>query len=281
MSGYFSYYPTAIYSSKAVTDLIVRTKIKDTWLSNPKLYYQYRYKDGDRAEHLAQKYYGDERLHWIILFTNNIFDVNWELPMTYEVFNRYIDDKYKDLGALESKTGLQYAQTTPDPIYKFQKKITITNSEGSTTNYYTIDEKTYYNLTETPQIYSTGLTRVKYISTVAGDNTIIISDTVGINSGDIITGNSNIPTGSRIGSRVSNNEYTINSIATGTEQLAKSFITSVYNGATIYEESRRSPQVTIYERELDVNETKRDIRILNKTYVQQAVTEFVKLLKQY
>ena len=36
-----------------------------------------------------------------------------------------------------------------------------------------------------------------------------------------------------------------------------------------------------YERELEENESKRMIRILNKSYVQQAVTEFVKLLKQY
>lgn len=281
MSGYFSYYPSGIYRSKVVTDLIVRTKIKDTWLNNPKLYYEYRYKEGDRPEHLAQKYYGDERLHWIILFTNNIFDANWDLPMTYEVFWNYIEDKYKSLGELEDKTGIAYAQTTPDPIYRYQKQVTITNDEGSETKYYVVDKNTYYNLTETPQISSTGLTVVRYITTTAGSDVVYISDTVGINSGDIISGNINIPFNSRIESRISDNEYRISYNATGSGELQKTFIQSVYNGATIYSISRRFPEVTIYEKEMEENESKRMIRILNKSYVQQAVTEFVKLLKQY
>lgn len=280
MSGYFTYYPTAVYQSKVITDLIVRTKIKDTWLGDPKLYYEYRYKDGDRPEHLAQKYYGDERLHWIILFTNNIFDSNWELPMTYEVFNRYINDKYNDLGAIVNKSGLQYAQTTSDPIYQYQKQVTTINEEGTSTRYYVVDEKTYFNLTETPQIYSTGLTRIYYITTTENSNEIYISDTVGINSGDIINGNSNIPFGSRIVSRLGTNTYTITENATGSGTLSKSFITSVYGGV-IYQESRRTPKMSVYDREMEVNESKRDIKILNKSYVQQAMTEFVKLLKQY
>lgn len=280
MAGYFSYYPNAIYSSKVITDLIVRTKIQDTWFNNPKLYYQYRYKDGDRPEHLALKYYGSENLHWLVLFCNNIFDVNWDLPMTYEVFSRYIEDKYKDLGSAVNKTGMEYAQTTPDPIYRYQKQIRITNEEGSNTRYYVVDEKTYYNLSETPQISSTGLTVVKYITTTENSNQIYISDTVGVNIGDILGGNPNIPFGSRLTSRISNNVYTINNSAVGTSELSKTFLTSIYGGV-IYEESRRFPVITIYDNELEENERKRDIRILNKIYVKQAVTEFVKLLKQY
>lgn len=281
MAGYFSYYPSAVYDSRLITDLIVRTKIQDTWFNNPKLYYQYRYKDGDRPEHLALKYYGSETLHWLILFCNNIFDVNWDLPMTYDVFSRYVDDKYKELGSVYNKSGMSYAQTTPDPIYRYQKKVKITNSEGSSIRYYTIDEKSYYNLTVTPQISSTGLTTLRYITTTEGSNEIYISDSVGLNIGDIISGNPNIPFGSVIESRLSQNVYTSSYASTGSQELYKCFITSVYDGATIYEESRRYPEVTIYERELEENESKRDIRILNKIYVNQAISEFAKLVKQY
>lgn len=212
MSKFYTFYPTTKFENKILTDLGVRFKIKDTWLYNPTLYYNYNYQDHDKPEHIALKYYGDEELHWIILITNNIFDVNFDFPMNYTTFGKYIEDKYKELGDLENKTGLEYAMTTPDPVYRYQKHIRIITTSGVQDKYFVVGSEMYYNLYE-------------YDSPS--------SSQIMTNSGEYVT----------------------------------------------YQVSRRYPEVTYYDRELDENESKRLIKILKKDYVQQAKTDILRLLK--
>lgn len=213
MSRFYYHFPTTSFEKKVLTDINVRIKIRDTWLNDPKLYYNYQYQDFDRPEHIALKYYGDEELHWVILITNNIFDVNFDFPMSSRVFDSYIEDKYKSLGALEGKTGFEYAVSTPDPVYGYQKHVRVISTTGTTDQYYVVDQNSYYNLFES--------------SNPSASKQIMTSD----------------------------GEY------------------------VIYQISRRFPLVTYYQREFDVNEEKRLIRILKKDYVQQAKTEILRLVK--
>ena len=146
MAQFFSIFPKKVFDNKLITDLLVRIKVRDTWLNSPKIYYEYIYKDHDRPEHIAKKYYGDETLHWLILITNNIFDVNFDLPMSSYVFPKYIEDKYKDLGEEVGKTGMEYAMTAVDPEIGKQKEITITYSNGrQQVEYQKLDDVAYEN----------------------------------------------------------------------------------------------------------------------------------------
>ncbi len=144
MAKYFSLYPSVFHNNKIVTDIMVRVKARETWLSDPSVYYTYLYKDSDKPEHIAHKYYGDEDLHWIILITNNIFNPNFDFPMSSDIFPRYIEDKYSQQGALLNLTGMEYAQQTPDPIFKYQKMIRKIYGNGtSDIEYFVIDKKSY------------------------------------------------------------------------------------------------------------------------------------------
>ena len=143
MAKFFSAFPTAFFNGRAITDLLVRIKAKESWLADPSVYYNYIYKDTDRPEHIAQKYYGDEDLHWIILITNNIFNPFFDFPISNLYFDRYINDKYKDV-AIKSNLypnedpnfiGIRYAETTPDPVFRYQKQIRIINTDGITQEY--------------------------------------------------------------------------------------------------------------------------------------------------
>lgn len=209
MANYFSNFPKVYFDNKTVTDLVVRIKARAYWLNNPLIYYNYIYQDYDKPEHIAKKYYNDEYLHWIILVTNNIFDVNFDLPMNSYVFANYIEDKYKELGALQNRSGMEYAQITPDPIYRYQKEVKIISSTSAEqTNYYVIDDVAFENLSF-------------FEKQVLGPD------------GEYLT----------------------------------------------YREGQRLPQVTIYDREFEVNESKRLIKILKKDYVQQAKNELTNLLR--
>jgi hypothetical protein len=213
MGKFYSYHPTTTFERKVLTDLNIRVKIRDTWLNDPKIYYNYQYQEQDKPEHIALKYYGDEELHWIILLTNNIFDVNFDFPMNSDIFPKYLENKYKVQGDLVGKTGYQYALSTPDPEYQYQEHVRIIASDGIQDKYYVVDEEYYYSLFE----HSNPSSR-KQIQTSDGE-----------------------------------------------------FV--------IYQVSRRFPLVTIFDRENDINESKRLMKLLKKDYVQQAKTEILRLLK--
>ena len=148
MGKFFTLFPTIQESDgNIVTDLAVRIKIQNSWLNNPKLYYNYNYQDHDKPEDIAKKYYNDPDLHWIVLLTNNIFDPNFDFPMSYDTFQAYLNDKYYTQGQALGLTGSQYAQITPDPVYQYQKQVTIKYPNNpDQINYYVIDKNTYMNL---------------------------------------------------------------------------------------------------------------------------------------
>lgn len=102
---------------------------------NATVYYSYLVKEGETPESIADKYYGTSGRHWIVMLANNIVDPQYDWPLSYDAFNKYITGKY---GSLET------AQTT---IHHYEKTITKTDSvtNNTTTQTFEID-KTAYDL---------------------------------------------------------------------------------------------------------------------------------------
>jgi hypothetical protein len=126
----------------AARNLLVRTSIIPQLLNNPALYYEYDIQEGDTPEVLATKYYSDPYRYWLVLFANQIFDPQWQWPLSYQRFNDYITDKYGSTSAAQANT------------YQYQKTISTTDSisQNTTTDIYVIDSNTYTNLIESKEI---------------------------------------------------------------------------------------------------------------------------------
>lgn len=107
---YFSQYPKTTFKKEntsvtlpsgaaatydvEVTDILLKFKIRDLFLSDASLFYPYRWKDGDRPDNLAHRYYGSETFHWVVFYSNGSFDYNYDFPMEESIFNRFILRKY-------------------------------------------------------------------------------------------------------------------------------------------------------------------------------------------
>ncbi len=117
---YFTYFPKVYYdlkndgNSKLVTDLMRRVKIRSKVINEVSLYDLYDVQDGDTPESIAFKHFGDSKLHWVILLTNNINDRYYDWPLTTNEFEHYLNEKY----------------TNPDGIHHYE----ITQSSGATTS---------------------------------------------------------------------------------------------------------------------------------------------------
>jgi hypothetical protein len=115
-------------------NIMARLSIIPSVLKNPLIYYEYDVQEGDTPEIVAYKYYGDVNRYWIVLFSNQMMDPQWDWPLDYRNLVSYIEDKYQD----------------PTGIHSYQKIITLTNLLENTTtvNTYTISESEYDDIVE-------------------------------------------------------------------------------------------------------------------------------------
>jgi hypothetical protein len=197
---YFQQLPKIVYTDtngvkSAIINLLPRSSIISTLLTNPLLYYTYDVQEGDTPEIVADKYYGDSYKYWLVLYANQMIDPQWSWPLSYAQFNSYMNDKYPTTDVYNT-------------VYAYQKIVTKydANSQTTTIDTFTIDQSDYNIL-------------VPYSTTV------------------------NTSTGP-VGIQVTKNAQ------------------------------------SIYDYELQVNENKRNIKIINKIYANKIETEFKSLMKQ-
>ena len=106
------------------------------------VYYEYEVKDGERADMIADKLYGDSRLDWIIWMYNQIVDPYFQWVLSIRNFDQYIRQRYGSIAA---------AQAT---VNRYEKLIhassTYFDEFGQTqiipARYVTVDKSTYDTL---------------------------------------------------------------------------------------------------------------------------------------
>lgn len=111
MSHYFSYLPTTSYRidgtganrQELVTDITRRFKIVQLLNSREVVYYDYQVQDGDRPDIVAEKFYGDSKLDWIVLLPNEIHDRYFQWVMSQREFESFIKKKYGSLSVAQSQ----------------------------------------------------------------------------------------------------------------------------------------------------------------------------------
>jgi hypothetical protein len=99
---HFKYFPRIEYSDNHAVNLLVRGKVRDYVKSQNALYYQYTIADGDRADVIATKYYGNPDYTWIIYYANNIFHPVHDWPKKTDEFYFYLMSKYGSVSKTKS-----------------------------------------------------------------------------------------------------------------------------------------------------------------------------------
>lgn len=90
-------YPFEISGKKSkiiLTDLTKSVRIVDYVLSNLKALDNYIIKDGETVEEIAEKFYGDPELHWLVMLANNRYNYIEDFPRTQLELDLYVEQKY-------------------------------------------------------------------------------------------------------------------------------------------------------------------------------------------
>jgi hypothetical protein len=134
MAKYFNFFPTTAYtlannstSVEVVTNLMTRFNFDPAFKQNSSVYYDYRIKDGETPEIIADKIYGSSEKHWVILNYNDIQHPQFDWLMDTNSLYLYIDKKYEPRANSQmGQTGMDWASTN---VYSYYNKKTTINDK--------------------------------------------------------------------------------------------------------------------------------------------------------
>ena len=101
MAHFFKNHPKVSYDLNKdntpinVQNPLVRFIYKEALKDKATWYYTHDIAPGQSLQFIAEKYYGDSSLDWVILISNNILNVRDEWPMNQYDFKRYKNIKYR------------------------------------------------------------------------------------------------------------------------------------------------------------------------------------------
>lgn len=109
MPSFYSKFPKIDYTfadgtSHILTDINVKYSLSSLVKTTADAFYPFAYRDQDRPDVIADKYYDSSDYYWLVLMSNDIFDVNHDLPLSSNVFNAYLANKYKSDALLAGYT---------------------------------------------------------------------------------------------------------------------------------------------------------------------------------
>lgn len=108
-----------------MTNLLSRVEVIQSLLNDPLLFYSYDIQEGDTPEIVADKYYGDSYRYWLVMFSNQLFDPQWDWPLTSRQLGDYMFAKYKTLPA---QTYAEVIATIQQTVKEYRQVITTTDS---------------------------------------------------------------------------------------------------------------------------------------------------------
>jgi len=104
----FQYYPKVAYKVDNVDyikaiDITTSIKIKDFFKTYRGISFTpYVVKDGERPDYVSFKFYGTPMYDWVILLSNDIYNIYDDWPKNTTTLNSYIEEKY---GTITSALG--------------------------------------------------------------------------------------------------------------------------------------------------------------------------------
>ena len=102
MANYFTNLPKVGYdingtgkdSFLSVTNIMKSVRFKPSVLEDITDYYPYYVKEGERPDIIAHAQYGNIGYAYLIMLVNDIYDPNFDWPLSSQIFEKYIINKY-------------------------------------------------------------------------------------------------------------------------------------------------------------------------------------------
>ena len=273
--NYFNKLPTITYDNHVAVNILARSKLSDQTKGDSRIFLPYTLSDGDRIDMVSQAYYGSPGYTWLIWFANETVDPYYEVPLSEIDLEDYIIIKYGSIEQAQRKVALYRTNgNSDDRILTKQQYETLPYGEQKYWEPrldYLLNIKEYKRKDE-PQEVST--------------NRIGIIDITNAN-GIFKVGEEIQYTGTNYGfcTYTSNTQLTVNNITgafvanttiIGKESGAQATVTvcnNTINTTLAYDQTQYWEAVSFYDYEIEENEKKKEILLMDVRYTTQAEQE--------
>lgn len=252
----FQNFPTMTYtleSGKVITikDFFRKAKIESSAIDNVVDYQYYEILDGERPDVVASKLYGDGDLHWTFFLVND-FDNYYDWFMDYETFLNYMNEKYQGQNLIVANSSDIVTTPTYDPTL-----VSTDNPLGHKHDNKILIGETLTSGTKTTSVLSVDPTF----------NRVVVKGDI-IEANDVMVSKTNEVFGTNL-------SFTVQSVSDSQDGIHH-YVDSIGNKRT-YGGTGYTP-VTHYTEELNNNEAKRSIKIIEPSKIKTVLREFERIM---
>lgn len=278
---YFDKFPIIEYNDFRVRDISRNVRITNDIVNSPTLFYPYEIRPGLRPDVLAHGYYDDSYMEWLIFLTNGITDPYYDWYLSENDFNDFIIKKYGSYENAVEKikfyrvnweddrelTPSFYNNNLPDVLKKYYIPYYGYNSQVLS-----------YVRRRDDWIVNTN--KIFNLDISSANGTFTNEERVRTSSNGqafVVTSNSTVVTVQHI-----EGTFTSNTTLTGNSSNATATITDVdimYENITDEEYIYWTP-VTCYDYEVELNESKKHIYMMDANYQYDVTLELKNKLKE-
>ena len=288
MDNFFKHYPLIQYgnsvSNTVSVNLMAKIAFQKTIQQNYEVFHPYTIQEGDRADTIANLYYGDPGYDWIVYYSNNILDPYYEWFMDGDSFNRFITSKYGSLISARRKIKYFRSNYVSDDSMISPAAYAALSAEqkrfwapivGQNNNIIRYERKKEDVFFETNKVQELFITLVG--NTVFSNNEYVFQTSGGttVSSGTVVFANSSVCIVSNVGGTISTS-YNLkggDSLANATVASVNTITTSIGANIQSYFES-----VSFFDYENELNEQRKNIKLIDVAYVSAIENEFKQLL---
>lgn len=284
--NYFSKIGTTPYNDSTVNNILTSCLFKANTGKQNVIYYPYTIAEGERPDTIAYNYYGDERYAWLVLITNSIVDPYYEWPLSTKEFSDFITNKYGSIANAQEQVAFYrtnwYSDDSMLSVAAFNALSTalkkywqpIVGYNGAIGSYERKKEDLVLDTNKTVSLTLNNTTSLtigqKVIQKTSGTITAsgyiraITSTSVTLNH---ITGAFAVTTGA-VGSLTDTGSTVSKSVSDATV---------IYNGIPVAEAAYWE-QVSMYDYENELNESRKIIKLLDRQYLDIVEDQMIELL---
>jgi|GEM_PF-1236675 len=313
MTQFFKKFPVINYANKNAINLLSRVTMSKLALSTTQAYYDYTIPDGTRPDNLSFNYYDNPDYVWLIGLTNKIVDPYYDFPISDDNINTLVIKKYGSIAKANEKilyfqnnwkTDESNISTTAfaalgvgqqkywapeinekNTIISYVRKqedwIVTTNKVQNLSYAYSVVDNEFVNvLTEVNYEIMTENDFniiVDYIPETVTDKKFVAGELVsqgGVTFATVVTVSETTLVIHHIsGTAVTGKITGLTSGASGVVSLVTTLNQNIPSTELIYWSA-----VTAYDYEIDLNAKRKNIKLLDNKYAEQATKELKTLL---
>jgi len=282
--NFFTNYPTITYSNTLVTNIMAKVVFQNNNQDNYFTYHPYTIVEGDRADTLAYLYYGDPGYDWVIYYSNILVDPYFDWPLDTKSFKRFVESKYGSLTNARSKVKFYRSNYLEDDniistaaynaLAEQQKRFwsPVVGSSNAILNYQRKREDVVYNTNKT----------LSLSISLVGNTSYSVEEQVKQSNGNVVVALGNLKFSNSSVAIIDSIQgaFSTSYNLIGTTSGANSTVSAVNTLSTSIDPTIQTyfVPVSVYDYEEEINEQRKNIRLLDSAYVVDIEEKFKELL---